>query len=341
MAWLTPAAGDRDNDAIDVLTRRLCNAVEGPLYRRILDAGFRPPTWGHAAFREAGVLVLRIEDGGGEEAARKGDAGAAPSSRPAAGESSAATPRTTAARLAEVERAVTEELARAAAEPPSEIQLNRARALAARRLMRASDSVAERAENLADAEVVGGDIFQAEYRLRRVQSLPAGDVQHAAELLRKTRCVIATTNPDRSSDEPTPGPPTANSGEPPLPRLTSTAFDSQELSAAEALRLLAQHAGDVPAMRSPGTTPALSVHDVQDGVRLTVCRVRGWPVVEVRTTARGLSESAARVRLQAGSEYHSADELRDYLTYHGLELDSHCDSGRAGLRGSGPPERAP
>src|SRR4030042_701227 len=58
---VTPPAGAVENSGIDILMHRLCNPVDGPLYRRLLDAGCLPPRWRHETWREAGLLVLAVD----------------------------------------------------------------------------------------------------------------------------------------------------------------------------------------------------------------------------------------------------------------------------------------
>jgi zinc protease len=266
VAWVTPGAADGENAALAVLMQRLCNAVDGPLYRRLTKAGCLPPRWRQHAGRLAGLTVLSVD-----------------AERDMAGEIAAL---------------VQEGLERAAQAVPAEIELNRARALAGRAVRLQQARFVDRALRLGFYEVVAGDVLLAGWELPCTLQVTVGDLQRAAADLCRARTVYL--------------PRVAGAGEiAPVPPAVVRVMDS---------------------------TPASASLALADGVHVTVCRQPAAPLVEVCTLvggATGLTEALA-VLMAVGWPHHTAEQFRDYLTYHGLDLIPLVEGLRPGLVSRGP-----
>jgi zinc protease len=277
IAWLTPPARDIENAAIDVLMHRLCNPVDGPLALRLDKLGCAAPHWRHEQWRQGGMLVLEVA---GSEQARS---------------------------------AVSEEIERAASSVPSEIEFNRARALASRDRLRADADFQDRALRLGWWDMMAGDPLMADFEHAAVERLPIGLMQQAAaELLRARRvCVGSSKLPHNVPPGKTPG----NAGGP----------GGCDIGLSSGLEAVA----------------SAEVVELRPGLCLRVYRVPGAEQVEVETIiTSGLNDARPLTVLMAvGSMRHTVDQVRDYLTYRASEM---CPSGppHLGLIGRGPAGRA-
>jgi zinc protease len=201
-------------------------------------------------------------------------------------------------RCREIERIVGEELALVIERPPGEVALNRARALAARDVRNRRASFHDWALELGWSEVVAGDVELAAWELPRREQLRVGDVQRAAALLRDTRTVVR-------------------------PRVARTGGGIVRPAPAG-------HFG-TPPKRTAGHTPV--VVELGNGVAVRIFHVvdAGPTVVETRVQGAGDLAPAIHALLAAGSIEFSTPQLRDYLSYHGLDLSAVCEKGRTGL----------
>lgn|GEM_PF-1463257 len=304
VAWLTPGLGQAENVALMVLMERLCNPVDGPLFRRLAAAGFAPPRWEHEAWRDAGVLLLLVE--------RAREASADSASR-----SATTAPQPARPRIAQI---IAEELARAAVEPPDPIELDRARALAARRWTAARATFAARARDLGMREVVGGDMLTAEWEAARARTLPVGALQEAARTLGVGRRVIA----------------------PRLRRDAEAAAEQaaapRQLCGAAALAMFREAVEDPSLPRlAPPSGVRVETRSVGSRVQVTIAEVPGLPETIVRT----LVDSPVYLRdgltalMLTGSSGRSGAQWRDYCTYRGIELVPLTERHRQGLDGAG------
>jgi zinc protease len=267
VAWVTSGAGSADSLALAVLMQRLCNPVDGPLYRRLVEACLLPPRWSQDSGRAAGMVVLSVDVA--EEAPRGSE---------------------------EIEGIIAEELERAAQALPMEIELNRARALAARAVRLRQTSFADRALNLGFYEVVVGDMLLADWELPRLARLTVGDLQRVAAQLREARTVY-------------------------LPRTRRT--------------------GETPPatpVRTADPTRVGTPQAVCDGVSVAVCTQPAAALAEVRTIVTGEADvaDALDALMAVGSTRHSVEPIRDYLTYHGLDLFPLAAGPQHGLISRGP-----
>lgn len=180
VAWVTPPLDTPDEAGIHVLVQRLCNAVDGPLRRRIIEMGWTAPMWSIDSWQRAGML--RLTTFGPDDDAHRATRG-----EPAA-EAIAA--------------AIDEELIRAATAPPTEVELNRARNLAVLAALRLRETPTARARRAAEHEIVGGDILLIEYELPRVRRLAAGDLMFAAGQLSEARRVTLLDRVPHGPDRP-------------------------------------------------------------------------------------------------------------------------------------------
>jgi len=304
VAWLTAGLGQVENVALAVLMERLCNPVDGPVYRRLTAAGFGPPSWEHEAWRDAGVLILTV-------ARPLGDPPIA-TSRP--------TMAATQPAFSHAAQIIWEEVGRAAAELPEPIEFDRARALAARRRVAAGATFEARARDLGVREVIGGDLLTATWEAGRARTLPVGALQQAARTLTTARRVIA---PRLRSDRT---------------HATTPSTPVRQLSGAEALALFRASGGDAPV---PPLVPPSAVrtetHAIVPGVRATLAVVPGLSEAVVRT----LVGSPAYLRdglttlMLTGSVGRSGAQWRDYCTFRGIELAPVTERHRQGLHGAG------
>ncbi|MBU0639282.1 MAG: insulinase family protein [Planctomycetes bacterium] len=316
IVWLAPPAGHFENAALDVLMQQLCNPIDGPLPKRLAAAGIAtPPRWRRESWSEYGVVWLSI--------AATESASAGPTAEP----DSDGAP--TVNRLCQI---VQQELTTAQTRLPTEIQHNRARALARRRVSRERARFGDRALQLATSEIVSGNLLLAEFVPAQIAGVGAADVQQAARTLGEARLVVVHRPASASpTDDHAAAQPRGNE----LPKPLS-ATPPLLLASADALQMLAVYAGRSPMVPSRAPPARPTTHPVVTGVTLTVCPVPGLLPIEVRTTV-GPGVPAAAV-LATGSTRHSLREIRDYISYHGLELAAMERSGAAGLRSQGPPE---
>ncbi len=309
IAWATPPASAAENGALDVLMQRLCNPVDGALYRRLAGAGCLPPQWRREAWREGGLLMLTVDctQVGTNEPAER------------------------------IEQIVREELERAEEGLPTETELNRARALAARAWRLARATFAERALDLGWHELVAGDILRAELELPYIMHLAVADLRRAAGDLRHARTVY---RPRIAAGEDTG--PAMSQPSPALLRPLSATPPAQ-LDTSAALDLLAAHVRDAPSVTSPRSPARLSTARISDQVKLTLCVVPGLEPVTVRTLLRFRRPHRylATILLSVGSTQRSVEQYRDYLSYHGLDLFPLGDLSRPGLDSRGPATRVP
>jgi len=305
IAWLAPPAGDIDHAAIAVLMHRLCNPVDGPLCHRLIDLGGAPPRWRQERFRDGGMLRLSLDF------AEAGDSPAA-----------------------QVERAVREELGKAAETIPSEIEFNRARALAARELRLHRASFQDRALELGWSEVVAGDVLLADFEMVAVSRLRVPDLQHAALELAEARTVILP----RAASEPASQSATSKLAVP------LRATPPTQLGTDAALALLRRHANGAPPIRSPKSPATIATQTLANGVQLTACIVPGLDFAEVRTileSREGDWESSLGPLMAVGSTRRPVEEIRDYVTYHGLDVFPHLRGVRGGFASRGSVARVP
>lgn len=305
LAWLTPPASAIENAALDVLMQRLCNPVDGPLRRRLSEAGFSAVRWRRESWREGGVLWLEVH-----RATAQSDSGA--------GGGAASGPFGD-----DVEQIVRSELERAAAERPAEIEFNRARNLAAGAVLEGRAGFAARARRLAEHEVIGGDILLSEFELPRLQRIPLGAMQSAARALVET-CEEARKRrdgPEARIPPRRPGSLSERAGDGATerrrdgsPAAPSACAAAGELAPTEILDLLAASAPSLPPLEPPhpGPREANGLIDVTRTPGAELAAVVGiWG-------PRALSLTELRVRIAAGSTRHSAAELNDYLSYHAI-----------------------
>ena len=337
IAWLTPPAGYFENAAFDVLMHRLCNPVDGPLCLRLLEAGCTPPRWHREAWRNAGMLVLSVDlppDIG------EGEAPAEPPAATGGLSSSGATGGLTTRALLtaeDLERIVREELAKMAETIPTEIEHNRARALAMRDVRNRRAAFGNRARILAAHEIVAGDLLIAEFTLPRLERVAVADVQQAALGLQEAQTVAATAR--RQSTGSTRPTATAYAGRDLLSPLATEPVS--RLGAADALGLLRQHVAGAPAIESPEPPGRVVSYDIGESVKLTICALPAMEPVEVRTylSAPDSLWDCLGTLMATGSAEHSVDQIRDYLTYHGLDILPGLNSPRSGLESHGPTAR--
>jgi len=302
ITWLTWPMGYYENAAVDVLMHHLCNPVDGPLCERLLRLGCPLPRWHREAWRHGGLLLLSIdlppED-------REGQAPAVPTSRGA----TSSLPTRAFPTPADLEQIVTEELAKAAESIPTEIEHNRARALAMRDVRNACAAFGDRALALATNEIIAGDLLIADLALPRLERVAEADVQQAAIALQETRTVVATVRKQTAESMPRGGP--ANDGREPLPP---------------------------PPSEHPAPTADVATRELSSGVRITFRRARQQELAEVRTLLHtdARLDRAVRILMAVGSERLPIDRFRDYLSYHGLDLFPVVESSHAGLRSRGP-----
>jgi len=311
MAWLAPSAMAADSLALSVLMQRLCNPVDGPLYRRLGELGCLAPRWRHDRWRSASLVSLHI-DWVGDESAADGP-----------------TPQ-------RVEKIVREELRRVVDAVPTEIELGRARSLAARELRRLRAAFGDRVLNLGWQEHVAGDILRADFDVPYVERLTVGQLQRAAAELLETRTVIlprfVATDSTAAASIPSPALPA------PLP-----AAPPQQLDTAAALDLLASAVKQAPELKSPRAPGHSTRVEISPQVALTVWRVPGLEWTTVRTALRTPRPHRylPAVLLAVGSTKRSVEEYREYLSFHGLDMFPIGDMSPPGLSSAGRAALAP
>jgi len=311
MAWLAPSATAADSLAVSVLMQRLCNPADGPLYRRLSELGCLAPRWRHERWRSAGLVSLHI-DWVCEEPPADGP-----------------TPQ-------RVENIVREELRRAVEAVPTEIELGRARSLAARDLHRLRAAFGDRALSLGWQEHVAGDILRADFDIPYVERLTVGQLQRAAAELLETRTVIlprvVATDSTAAASAPSPALPAPLPGAPP-----------QQLDTAAALDLLATAVRNAPESRSPRAPGYSTRVEISPQVAVTVWRLPGLEWATVRTALRTPRPHRylPAVLLAVGSTKRSVAEYREYLSFRGLDMFPVGDLSLPGLSSTGRAALAP
>jgi len=242
-----------------------------------------------------------------------------PSGTSTGGQAARGTPSIDAAAL----KAVFDELTRAGQTLPTEIEHNRARALAAADARHRRAAFGERARLLAEHEIVAGDLLLADFELPQISAVSVLDVQQAALTLLHSRTVVlhhvapdAATQPTQAASQPAvPAPPELA---PVLP-----AVPPQPLDPDAALELLAAHAGDAPPIRTPADPPRVESEPVRGRIRATICTRPGVPTAIVRTLVRWPSpgdRGPFGLLLRAGTLDLSGEQIADYCAYHGIDL---------------------
>jgi hypothetical protein len=191
--------------------------------------------------------------------------------------------------------AVREEIERAASSLPSGIELNRARALAGRDRLWKQVDFATRAINLGWWDMIGGDVLLGEFERAAIRRLAVGDVQAAALGLCSAREVVQSVE----------GAETVGSAAAGIAGPTQAQWHSVLQPLAEAR-----------------STDAFEVQELRPGLRVALVRVPGQEQAAIVTTIRvaGRQEPAMSALMAVGSELHTVDEIRDYLTYHASEI---------------------
>jgi zinc protease len=212
-----------------------------------------------------------------------------------------------------IEDLISAALPQVARDTPPEIRHNRARALAQRAVLERVASFAGQAYELAAHEVIAGDILLAGFATSRVRSVSVYDVQLAARNLSEARTVILRRSVSSRCDGVT------------------TLDDARSPASQPSVE-----SSEPPVMSERPETEA--AHDLGNGVHLRVRALRGNRLAEVRTLV--VTPRPPTVSLQAlfdaGSTRHSAAQIRDYLSYHGLDLSPFRRDTRVGLRSRGP-----
>ena len=208
--------------------------------------------------------------------------------------------------LGRIEALIAEELVRAARETPTAIEHNRARALARRAALNRAATFADRAHALAACEVVGGDALLADFAVPRIAAVAGPGVCRAAAELAGARTVAARTAP----------------------------------ATGVAARPPASQASCAPRAPTDATSApvSLTTHDLGNGVSVAVRLRRGSGELADVSTLLTMPRPPESLRslLDAGSTRHSAEQIRDYLSYHGLDLAALRQDSRRGLRARGP-----
>lgn len=360
VSWVTPGAGAPELAALRVLMHRLCNTVDGPLYKKLAERGLPAPRWSLETARDASVLTFLVDVG------YLNIPNAAPATQPAAdgnapsSPSKEAVPTTAAADGAApadeqppqprkldpvvvraavqgVEDLILAEIQRAATDVPDEVAFNRARALANRELRAARDTFFAAALDLAWHEVVAGDILLARQTPERITALRLGDMQHAAVLLtdpatrRYARWPLLPDDPDDAAAWP---------ADKPLPL---AAQPPEQVPTVAALELLTQRAEGAPLPHSPAPRGAVTSQAINPQVTLTVCRVPGLSTANVRTVLRGrrIGRFGIAALLALGSTQRSVEDYRAYVSLHGLEIYPLAELSRLGMEARGPADKAP
>lgn len=361
VSWVTPGAGAPELAAIRVLLHRLCNTVDGPLYKKLAERGLPPPRWSLETARDAGVLTFLVDVGYLDipDAAATQPAGTAetPPATPPAADDAAGTvadddeanehapqpqpvrldPAVVRAAVQGVEDLILAEMQRAATDVPDEVAFNRARTLANRELRAARDTFFAAALDLAWHEVVAGDMLLAMRTPQHTATLRVGDTQHAAVLLtdpatrRYSRWPLLPGDPDDATAMPED-----------MPRPLA-AQPPEQVPTVAALELLTRHAEAAALPRSPAPRGTVTSQAINPHVTLTICRVPDLTTANVRTVLRGrrIARFAMAALLALGSTNRSIDDYRAYVSLHGLEIYPLAELSRLGLEARGPATKAP
>ena len=292
MAWACPPKGSFDNVAIDVLMHRLCNPIDGSLHQRLRQQDCSSLRWRRLAWHDGGILVLSLDG----------------------------PPR--------LPQLVDEEIAKAAEQTWSEIEHDRARALAEYAARSRRAAFGDRALDRAEHEIVAGDLLLADFDVPRIRQVSVADVQRAALLLTESRRVAVFYGPSGGTG---PGagsiPPTEKLGD----RLDLG--PQERLGAGEALELLALTGAASPEPHSPGSCPEVIVRRLDSRTHLTLCAVPESGSATVRTVLPEIRKPPDILfrKLISGAEQFPADRLADYLSYRSASLLAVPNSPRAAL----------
>lgn len=312
IAWRTPPMGYFENAAIDVLMQHLCNEVDGLARQELKQRGVNfIPTWKRHAWRDGGVLTLSVDywrEFGGRD----------PSPAPDDFVSNAL--------AKQIIGIVDQELRKAESQITTEIRHNRARALAELGIRERRAALPDRARELAEYEVVAGDLMLAELGAPRLRRVGVPDVQMAAQLLSSARRVIAACHPDPSllkSDA--------------CSQLDRSLFaaGAQPADIATVFERLTGIAPKAPEIAPPQGHPNVDVHS-QGPVTTRTCRIRGTSQSVLLTLT--VRPSRVRARLERFREISPSpfsrcqrEDVLDYMSYHGISLDSVVGVGGSGL----------
>jgi zinc protease len=304
IAWVCPSKGYFENAAIDVLMHRLCNPVDGALFGRLLGQARESLRWQRHAWRDSGILVLSFD-------------------------SSGIPPKPV--------ETVEKVLAETAERVTSEIEHNRARALALQDARSHRAAFADRARDLAEHEIIAGDLLMADFLLPRLKHIDVADVQQAARLLQKTRRVVLYHDT----------PPAQDLARPPAPPAETlcSALETEpqaRLDTGAGLQLLARHAAEAPEPRAPESPPPVVTRQLDSRTRVTVCRIPDSVVATVRTALPEIRkpEDILLWKLLRGSEQFDSDKLADYLSYRSVGVLPVPNSPEAALTSESPSEDA-
>lgn len=203
-----------------------------------------------------------------------------------------------------IERIIREVLERAASTVPTEIELNRARALAARAARLGRADFRGRALTLGFYEAVAGDLMLGEWELSRITQLHVADLQHAADDLAHARTVWLRRSAEAS------------------PR--ARAYSGSACS-------------------NPTSSQRANPQMLSDYICVTLRQDLASASAVVRTlvTADADIAEAMGALMAVGSSRHSVEQIRDYLSYHGLDIFPVVYGERVGLESRGPPACVP
>ena len=230
---------------------------------------------------------------------------------------------------AEARAAVTEEIERAVKGVPNEIELNRARALARRGRLWSRADFGRRALQLGWWDIVAGDLLLDDFERAAIRRLPVRDVQAAAAGLLHARQVVVSHREAADRDQP--------------------------WRAGSAGPTAAQWEAALQAFETPRSIEGFDVEvkELRPGLRVVLKRVPGQEqtVIGTKITATAMQAQAMSALMAVGSELHTVDEIRDYLTYRASEIYPFVNrrtagaearpSVQAGLLAFGPSEYAP
>lgn len=319
LAWRTPPLGQFENAGVDVLMRVLCNPIDGVLARRLAAAGYLAPRWRRLAWQDAGAVMLIVEP------ARNAADTPAGTASPA----SSATQATPTVSASAVLHMIDDALEAAAAVPPSAVALNRARRETAAQVWRNLAGFHARSLVFGRYERVAGDLLLGWLAGTRVAAVTAGDVQAAARLLREARSVRlrGTGSGDRARGAGLPG----ADGFQPAPRVVSPrTAGSGGANPCGRFAMGFSHEWSLPVAEgrlSNGTL--VRVGQLAGALRASVVLNFGGDGYGTSETRRAMVQRAlvAAITGDAG--------LRDYLSYHGIEVAAEP----AGVRMVGPADR--
>jgi zinc protease len=192
----------------------------------------------------------------------------------------------------------------AATRPLTELALVRARALAARDLLLVRADLRSWSHHLAWLEVVAGDIGWADWELAAVEAVGAADVQRAATQLRSSRCAV-------------------------VPRVVGTRRPEVPCTGKQT-----KDSGPIVRGSCEGTLDGRAPYRIDCTKGLEIAEVT--TAVTPEELVRGLA-----CLLGVGSQAHPVEQLRDYLSYRGIDLFVVAGGGLAALRSRGPASAVP